>query len=262
MPHRRTVTASRLAVTGLAAAALLAAPATVASSQAASASPSPATHTDRVVRRHHPSPSHFTHGRVDNPWFPLRPGTRFVYRGVDGRARVSDVMIATYRTKVVDGVTCRVVLDRGFRHGRLTERTYDWYAQTRAGTVWYFGESTTTFDRHGHVLSHDGSFTSGVGGAEAGIFMPTHPHVGPTYRQEFLQGQAEDEFTVLRHGARVTTPLVASRDALVTQEFSPLEPGILEHKYYVRDVGDVYDVSVRGEVAHARLVSLTHLPRR
>jgi len=262
MTHHRAVTASRLAVTGLAAAAaLLVAPTIVDPSPAASAGSSAGTAVNRLVRRHHPAPSHFTQGRVDNPWFPLKPGTRFVYRGVDGPARVSDVMIATYRTKVVDGVTCRVVLDRGFRHGRLTERTLDWYAQTRTGTVWYFGENTSTFDRHGHVLSHAGSFTSGVDGAQAGIFMPAHPHPGPTYRQEFLRGQAEDEFTVLRHGAHVLTPLIASGAALVTKEFSPLEPGVVEHKYYVRDIGDVYDVSVRGETAHARLVSLTHLPR-
>ncbi len=222
--------------------------------------PAHATSATPPVPRH-PAPSHFTAGRVDNPWFPLKPGTRWVYRGVEGRARVSDVMIATYRTQVVDGVTCRVVLDRGFSHGRLTERTFDWYAQTRRGTVWYFGESTTTFDSHGRPVSHDGSFASGVGGAEAGVFMPAHPHVGPTYRQEFLRGQAEDEFTVLRRGGHATTPLLTTQDALVTKEFSPLEPGIVEHKYYVRDVGDVYDVSVRGEVADSRLVSLTHLSR-
>jgi hypothetical protein len=207
----------------------------------------------------HPAPSHFTKGRVDNPWFPLRPGTRYIYRGVKDNARTKDVMIATYDTKIVDGVVCRVVLDRLFAHGRLIERTHDWYAQTRAGTVWYFGEFTTTFDRHGHPLSHEGSFQSGKDGAEAGIFMPARPHAGPVYHQENYPGKAEDEFTVLRRGATVTSPLLASHHALETKEFSPLEPGVVEHKYYVRDVGDVRDVTIKGGIEGQRLVSVTHL---
>src|SRR5262245_63331202 len=119
-----------------------------------------------VPHRVHPSPSHFTHGRVDNRWFPLRPGTRYVYRGHEDGARTRDVLIATYRTKVIDGVTCRVVFDRVWRNGRLNERTHDFYAQTKRGTVWYFGERTATLDRHGHVLSREGSFRSGVDGAK------------------------------------------------------------------------------------------------
>ena len=108
-----------------------------------------------VPHRVHPSPSHFTQGRVDNAWFPLRPGTRLVYRGTEDGAHIRDVLIATYRTKVVDGVTCRVVFDRVWRKGRLDERTHDFYAQTKQGTVWYFGEHTATLDRHGHVKSHE-----------------------------------------------------------------------------------------------------------
>lgn len=211
--------------------------------------------------RIHPSPSHFTHGRVDNPWFPLKPGTRWVYRGVSGRTAERDVMIATYRTKVVDGVTCRVVLDRVFSHGRVSERTHDWYAQTKAGTVWYFGENTTTYDAQGHPLSHEGSFASGVDGAEAGIFMTAHPHSGPTYHQESYPGHAEDEFTVLRRGAHVSTPLLASGHALLTKEFTPLEPGVIDHKYYVRDIGEVHEETVHGPTEGQSLVSLTHLPR-
>jgi hypothetical protein len=178
----------------------------------------------------------------------------------DGTA-VKDVMIATYQTKVVDGVTCRVVFDRLFTRGRVIEKTHDWYAQTKHGTVWYFGEFTTTFDKQGHPVSHEGSFQSGKNGAQAGIFMPAHAHKGPTYHQENYPGHAEDEFTVLRIGARVTTPLLASRHALETKEFSSLEPGVVEHKYYVRNIGDVRDITVKGGVEGQRLVSITHLPR-
>jgi len=215
-----------------------------------------------VPHRHHPSPSHFTHGRVDNRWFPLKPGTRYVYRGSEDRAHTRDVLIATYRTKVVDGVTCRVVFDRVWTNGRLTERTHDFYAETKRGTVWYFGERTATLDRHGHVLSREGSFRSGRKGAEAGIFMTAHPHRGPSYRQEDFPGHAEDVFTVVRRGAHVVVPLMDTHHALLTRETTVLEKGVVDHKYYVRDIGTVREVTVKGGSESLRLVAVRHQPRR
>jgi hypothetical protein len=214
-----------------------------------------------VPHRLHPSPSHFTQGHVDNPWFPLKPGTRLVYRGAEDGARTRDVQIATYRTRVIDGVTCRVVFDRVWTHGRLSERTHDFYAQTRRGTVWYFGENTATLDRHGHVKSREGSFMSGVDGAEAGIFMTPHPHHGPAYRQEDYPGHAEDVFTVVRRGAHVVVPLMDTRHALLTRETTALEPGVVDHKYYVRDIGTVREVTVKGGSESLRLVAVRHQPR-
>jgi hypothetical protein len=213
------------------------------------------------ARPHHPAPSHFTHGRVTNPWFPLRPGTRWSYRGVEGTAHTRDVMIATYRTRTIDGVVCRDVFDRVWRNGRLDERTHDFYAQTRSGTVWYFGERTATLDRHGHVKSHEGSFRSGVNGAEAGIFMTPDPRPGPSFYQEYYPGHAQDIFTVVRRGARVAVPLFQSHHALLTKETTPLEPGVVDHKYYLRDVGSVREVTVKGGRERLWLVRLTHVPR-
>jgi hypothetical protein len=210
----------------------------------------------------HPSPSHFTHGRVDNPWFPLKAGTRWVYRGKEEGHGSRDVMIATYRTRVIDGVVCRVVLDRVFIRGHLRERTHDYYAQTKRGTVWYFGEDSAEYNRHGRLVSRADSWRSGRDGAEAGIFMTAHPHRGRVYAQENYPGHAEDRFSVLQRRAAVKDPLIATRHALETREFTPLEPGVVEHKFYVRDVGDVHDVTVKGGTDHAHLVSLTHRPRR
>jgi hypothetical protein len=213
------------------------------------------------ARPHHPAPSHFTHGRVTNPWFPLRPGTRWSYRGVEGTAHTRDVMIATYRTRTIDGVVCRDVFDRVWRNGRLDERTHDFYAQTRSGTVWYFGERTATLDRHGHVKSHEGSFRSGVNGAAVGIFMTPDPRPGPSFYQEYYPGHAQDIFTVVRRGARVAVPLFQSHHALLTKETTPLEPGVVDHKYYLRDVGSVREVTVKGGRERLWLVRLTHVPR-
>jgi hypothetical protein len=229
---------------------------------------SPSAGADAALRSahaahpHHPPSSYFTTGHVTNPWFPLHPGNRYVYRGTDGKARTRDVMIATYRTRVVDGVVCRVVLDRVWTNGVLSERTRDFYAQTKAGTVWYFGERTATLDRHGHVRSREGSFTSGIDGAEAGIFMKAHPRVGPSYHQEYYPGHALDVFTVVRRGAHVVVPLMDTHHALLTQETTALEPGVVDHKYYVRDIGSVRELTVRGGSESLWLVGLTHLPRR
>lgn len=233
------------------------------SAAAAASSPCQAGASAAAATHHrHPPASHFTRGRVDNPWFPLKPGTKWSYRGSEGSDRTRDVMIATYRTRVIEGVVCRVVFDRVWTNGRLSERTRDFYAQTKHGVVWYFGERTATLDRHGHVRSREGSFTSGVDGAQAGVFMTDHPRPGPSYFQEYYPGHAMDVFTVVRRGAHVSVPLLASNHALLTKETSPLEPGVVDHKYYVRDIGDVREVTVKGGRERLHLDAITHIVRR
>ena len=254
MTHPGT-TATRTTLAGFAAVGVLAVATTSPPMSAASGPPVPRAQVT------HPSASHFTHARVDNPWFPLKPGTTFVYRGSEDGARTRDVLIATYRTKVVDGVTCRVVFDRVWTNGVLNERTHDFYAQTKGGTVWYFGENTMTLDRQGHVISRDGSFRSGRHGAEAGIFMTAHPHQGPSFHQEDFPGHAEDVFTVVRRGAHVVVPLLETHHALLTRETTVLEPGVVDHKYYVRDIGTVREVTVKGGSESLRLVAMTHVAR-
>ena len=202
----------------------------------------------------HPGPAAFVRS-VDNPWFPLVPGTTFVYRGVKDGEPTRDVVHVTSRVRVVDGVRCVAVTDRLYASGRLAERTTDWYAQDRTGTVWYFGEDTAELDRSGRVTSREGSWLAGVKGARAGIFMPAHPQVGQAFRQEFLQGHAEDHFRVLGLHASVRTPAVASTRALLTKEWTPLEPDVVDHKLYVRGVGLVEERTIRGGDERNVLVS-------
>jgi hypothetical protein len=225
---------------------------------ATASTPRPPRH---VAAGTHPSPAHFTHGRVDNRWFPLRPGNRLVFRGTEDGNRLRDVFFVTYRTQVIDGVRCRVIDDRGYENGALSERTTDWYAQTRRGTVWYFGERTAVLDRRGHVVSREGSWRSGRDGAEAGIFMPAHPRVGQSFEQEDYPGRAEDRFTILDLDARVSVPVLASHHAMLTEETTPLEPGVVDHKFYVRDIGTVREVTIRGGSESLGLVSIRHLAR-
>ena len=184
--------------------------------------------------------------RVTNPWFPLRPGTTYVYTGVRDGQPSRELFTVTRLTKVIQGVRCTVVSDRLYVRGRLRERTTDWYAQDRGGAVWYFGEQTAELDTHGRVTSREGTWRSGVDGAKAGIYMPAHPRVGQSFRQELYVGHAEDHFRVVSLNASVSVPYISSRHALLTKEWTPLEPAVLDHKLYVRGVGTVKEETVKG----------------
>jgi hypothetical protein len=204
-----------------------------------------------------PDPAGFV-AQVSNPWFPLRPGTAYFYRGVkDGRPS-RDVFVVTARTKRIQGVRCTVVRDRLYLRGRLEERTEDWYAQDEAGDVWYFGEATAELNRDGSVRTTEGSWQAGVDGARAGIFMPARPHPGEAGLQELYEGHAEDHFRVLSSSAEVHTPAASSRRALLTREWTPLEPGVVDHKLYVRGIGNVLEQTVKGGDERNELVSIGH----
>src|SRR3954471_9742447 len=135
--------------------------------------------------------------KVDNPWFPLKPGTTYVYEGTKDGKRARDLYTVTHGTRTIDGAPTRVVSDLLFLNGRLEERTTDYYTQDKAGNVWYFGEDTAELDARGKVKSREGTWHSGVNGAKAGIFMDAHPKVGNSHRQEFYKGHAEDHYAVV-----------------------------------------------------------------
>ena len=184
--------------------------------------------------------------RVTNAWFPLRPGTTYVYNGVKDGQPSRELFTVTRLTKVIQGVRCTAVSDRLYLRGRLFERTTDWYAQDRRGAVWYFGEQTAELDAQGRVTSTAGTWQSGVDGAKAGIYMPAHPRVGQSARQEFYAGHADDHFRVVSLDASVSVPYISSRHALLTKEWTPLEPGVIDHKLYVRGIGTVKEETVKG----------------
>lgn len=194
--------------------------------------------------------------RIDNTWFPLRPGTVYNYRGIKDGQPSRDVVTVTHRTRTIQGVRSTVVRDLLYVRGRLHERTEDWYAQDAAGNVWYYGEATAELDARGRVVSREGSWQAGVNGARAGIYMPAHPRAGRSGRQEFYRGHAEDQFTVVTLNAHVRTAATSSDHALLTKEFTRLEPGVLDHKYYVRGIGTVLEQTVRGGSERNELVSV------
>ena len=182
----------------------------------------------------HIDPAEFT-TKVDNEYFPLKPGTTFLYEG--GKER--DEFAVTHQTKKVMGVKCVVVNDKAWEDGKLIEKTYDWFAQDKEGNVWYFGEDTKEYE-NGEVVSTKGSWEAGVDGAKPGIIMQAHPKVGQTYRQEYYKGEAEDMAKVQSLNDSVTVPYGSFDHVLVTKEWTPLEPSYHEHKYYAPGVGQVY----------------------
>ena len=194
--------------------------------------------------------------RVTNRWFPLPVGKTYVYAGIKDGKKVVDIVVPSRRTRVVDGVRTRVIEDRLYLDGVLAERTADYYAQDRCGNVWYFGEDTAELDRQGTVVSTEGSFHAGVAGAQPGVFMPADPQVGQRFRQEWYAGHAEDTFSVVDLAARVTVPFGTFRHAVRTQETTALEPGVVDAKYYVAGVGEVFEGSLSGPREILRLVEV------
>jgi hypothetical protein len=183
--------------------------------------------------------------KVDNPYFPLEPGTTFVYRGTkDGLAATTTVEV-TRSTKTILGVQAIVVFDQSSVAGQAEEQTFDWYAQDKLGNVWYLGEDSFDFV-DGTWVRNDGSWEAGVDGARAGLVMPAHPQVGDFYRQEYYAGHAEDVAEVLSTNASVSVPYGSFDHALQTKDWSLLERRAVEHKHYAPGVGQVSSVMVKG----------------
>jgi hypothetical protein len=194
---------------------------------------------------------------VDNPWFPLTPGTTLRYSGTDNGVRVVDLFTVTHQSRRIAGVATVAVHDRVLKRGHVAEDTMDWYAQDRAGNVWYYGEATKELDAHGRVTSREGSWLSGVRGARPGIFMPAHPRPGQSFRQEYFKGHAEDHFKIVTLDGKIHVKGASSNHAMRTTEWSPLEPGVLDAKYYVRGIGTVREASVKGGREYLSLTAVT-----
>lgn len=218
---------------------------------------------------YHPviDPANFV-GTIDNPYLPLAPGTTFIYEAEteDGLAR--NVIVVTHETKVILGVTCTVVLDTETVYdevtpaGRVEEETEDWFAQDVEGNVWYFGEFTTAYeyDEQGNPTgtSNAGSWEAGQGDpvAQPGIVMQADPKPGESYRQEFFEGEAEDMAKVLRLNASVSVPYGDFEDCLETKEWTALDPGHVEQKFYAPGVGLVLVLEHHGKIVRVELVDI------
>ena len=189
-------------------------------------------------------PSNFV-DRVDNPYFPLVPGTTFIYLSHTPEGTERDEVLVTHDTKSILGVTCTVVRDTVTLNGQLIEDTDDWYAQDANGNVWYFGEEAKSYE-DGDLVDISGTWKAGRDGAQPGVIIKAKPRVGDLYRQEFLPATAEDLGRVASLDESVMVPYGSFDHCLQTRDFAPLEPGIVEQKFYAPGTGLVLEVDADG----------------
>lgn len=181
---------------------------------------------------------------IDNRYFPLVPGTSRLYRGArDGRPMMTEFAV-TRRTRVVMGVRCVVVLDTVTSNGALVEKTEDWFAQKKDGSVWYFGENTAEYV-NGTVSSTHGTWEAGVDNAVPGVIMQAHPKVGSAYYQEFRPAEAEDRAKILSLDSRVKVPSGLYNQVITTEDSDPLNPDKTDKKWYAPGVGVVHSVRIK-----------------
>lgn len=202
-------------------------------------------------------PTEFTF-EIDNPYWPMEPGSRWTYREIDeeGEELAVVVTVSSETKEIANGITARVVRDTVTKNGELVEDTFDWYAQDASGTIWYLGEDTAEFE-DGEVKTTAGSFEAGVDGALSGIIMPAKPAVGMSYRQEYYRGEAEDNGEIMSIGEQVEVPAGHYDGAVLTKDTITIEPDVVEYKLYARGVGPVLALGISGGGGREELVEFT-----
>ncbi len=202
------------------------------------------------------SPGQFVK-EITNPYFPLEPGTTCVYAGYTDEGREILQISVSHQKKTIVGVECTVVTETVTSDGILNEVSVNWYAQDNSGNVWYFGEDSKIY-QNGQVVSTEGSWEAGKNGAKQGIIMEGHPDVGDIYQQEFAPGVAEDMAQVTSTTKTVTVRGGIFTSCLKTKEWSPLDPGVVEFKWFAKRVGMVLGETAGGK--RLELIKIIRLP--
>ena len=192
-------------------------------------------------------------GAIDNPWLPLTPGTVLTYEGTKDDKPASLVVTVTKKMKAVDGVDCVVVEEMVSLAGKPADKTVGYYAQDRQGNVWYFGEDVQELNSKGKVTKTEG-WHAGIDGASPTLVMEAAPTKGHTLVNEYTNDHSE----VVSLAKSVKVPFGSYKDALMIKEWTPDEPDVLVNKYYVRDIGTVRDVAVKGDKEEFLLVDVKH----
>jgi hypothetical protein len=193
---------------------------------------------------------------IDHPYLPLAVGSRWVYESVGGEETERVEVVVTEDRHDVMGISAVVVRDTVSVDGEVVEDTFDWFAQDRLGNVWYLGEDSREIEG-GEVVSTEGSWEAGLDGALPGIVMLAEPAVGMAYRQEYLACEAEDMAEVAAVGEAVAVPAGSYTDVLVTHDWTPLEPDVVEEKSYAPGIGLVRERKLTGDAEELVLVEHT-----
>jgi hypothetical protein len=219
----------------------------------AAESTGPAASNARVVRQAHDDAA-FTrnfplerctfvdHGT--NPYFILVPGHRLVLENEDEEESTQLVITVLTDTKLIAGISTRVVEERETEDGELTEVSRNYFAIcSENNSVFYFGEDVDFYE-DGEIVNHDGSWLHGQRDARAGLIMPGLPLLGARYFQEVAPGVALDRAEIVDLQASLRTPLRRFTNVLVTEESTPLEPGVTELKFYAPGIGLIRDADL------------------
>ena len=185
----------------------------------------------------------------------MAAGKKYIYEGQtrDGLERIEEQRLTT--TKTILGITCIVVEFKAFLNGTLIEKAIDWYAQENTGIVWYFGEAVDNYNINGSLKNHAGSWEAGVDGAKPGIIMPANPPMGFKYREEYYFNYAEDQAEILATGQMVTIPFGTFNNCIKTRNWTELDPGLNENKFYAPGIGLVKEVNVK-ENTEIKLIAI------
>jgi hypothetical protein len=176
-----------------------------------------------------------------SPYFILEPGYQLVLQGDKTKLEIT----VLDETKLVDGVTTRVVEEREIKDGELYEISRNYFAMCPdTKDVFYFGEDVDFYEG-GKVVKHDGSWLAGVNGNKPGLIMPGSPKVGMKYYQEIAPGVAMDRANIVSVSETCKTPAGTFNNCLKVREDSALDPDTVENKYHARDIGLVRDEDLR-----------------
>jgi hypothetical protein len=176
-----------------------------------------------------------------NRFFILQPGYKSIFRGVEDGEKVELTITVTDKTKIVDGIQTRVVVEKETHDGEVVEISNNYFAICKeTNSAFYFGEDTDIYE-NGKIVSHDGSWLAGQNKAEAGLVMPGIVLVGSKFQQEIAPNVAMDRSQIVSMEERVNTPDGSFDDVVKSKETTPLEPTALEYKYYAAGVGLIQD---------------------
>jgi hypothetical protein len=182
--------------------------------------------------------------RIDNKYFPLKPGTQLTYKGSaipEGektRSKRRIVSTVTDLSKWIDGVRTLVIWERDYTAGKLGESELAFFAQDKAGNVWLLGEYPEEYENG--KISGSPTWISGQKGARAGMAMLANPRLGsPDYAQGFAPPPIEfkDRARVYKKGQKTCVPVKCYKNVLVIEEFEKGVPGVFHLKYYAPKVG-------------------------
>lgn len=190
-----------------------------------------------------------------NEFVAFETGKVFIYEGETEDGLETIKVTVTDVTKEIMGVITTVVSDTAWLDGELVEATNDWFAEDDQGNVWYFGEYSEEWEE-GELIGTEGSWEAGVDEALPGMLMPAHPKMGMKYQQEYYEDEAEDMAMVINLDKTVEIDYGTFDGCLETMEWTPIEPGEREHKFYKPGIGLVMELKPKGGREMVELVDI------